>query len=250
MKLMKITVTGADDSTQIPDIIRFTALYPRIEFGILVTSPWSSKGLGRYPSFQWIERLAQYINEDNRDNFSMHLCGKYVKEFFTNPRFIDGISMFSGVFSRMQVNTHNCPATTDLAIVTQNIGNMLAEGIVPILQYDHTNKHTIDLILDNVPPMSVHVVQNDRSHGAGVLPYGGWKAPLEKTVTGYAGGLRPGNVEAQLIAMDSVIHPEQYVWIDAETHLRANDNFSLDLVEDFYKSAAHAPVVRNESELV
>ena len=249
MKLMKITVTGADDSTQIPDILRFIALYPRIEFGILVTSPWSSKGFGRYPSFQWIERLAQYIDNDNRDNFSLHLCGKYVDEFFTNPRFIDGIGMFSRVFSRMQVNTHNCPATTDLAVVTQNIGNMLAEGIVPILQYDHANKKTIDLILDNVPPMSVHCLY-DMSHGAGVLPENGWKAPLEKTITGYAGGLRPGNVEAQLISMDSVIHPEQYIWIDAETHLRTQDTFSLDLVEDFYKTAAGAPVVRNESELV
>ena len=249
MKLMKVTVTGADDSTQIPDILRFTALYPRIEFGILVTSPWSSKGFGRYPSFQWIERLAQYIDDDNRDNFSMHLCGKYVEEFFTNPRFIDGIMLFAHKFSRMQVNTHNCPADTDLAIVTQNIGNMLAEGIVPILQYDHANRKTIDLILENVPPMSVHCLY-DMSHGAGVLPENGWKAPLEKTVTGYAGGLSPLNVDGQLAVMDAVIHPEQYVWIDAETHLRAHDNFSLDLVEEFYTAAANSQVVRNQGELV
>ena len=249
MKLMKITVTGADDSTQIPDILRFTALYPRIEFGILVTSPWSSKGFGRYPSFPWIERLAQYIDADNRHNFSLHLCGKYVDEFFTNPRFIDGIQMFTGAFSRMQINTHNCPAATDLAIVTQNIANMLAENVTPILQYDPANTKIIDTILDNVPPKSVHCLY-DMSHGAGVLPEGGWKAPLEKAVTGYAGGLRPGNVEAQLISMDSNIHPDQYIWIDAETHLRSNDLFDLSHAEDFYKSAAGAPVVRNEGELV
>ena len=74
MKLMKITVTGADDKTQIPDIMRFCALYPRIEFGILVTSPWSAGGFGRYPSFQWIERLAQYIDEHIKEEASAVLA--------------------------------------------------------------------------------------------------------------------------------------------------------------------------------
>lgn len=250
MKLMKITVTGADDKTQIPDIMRFCALYPRIEFGILVTSPWSAGGFGRYPSFQWIERLAQYIDEDNRRNFSMHLCGKYVEEFFQNPRFCDGIMMFAEKFSRMQVNTHNYKMDTDLGIVTLNIGNMLAEGVTPILQYDQANTATINAILDNVPPKSVHCLY-DMSHGAGILQESGWDAPLEKAVTGYAGGLSPENVAAQVEAISAVVHPDEYVWIDAETRLRdAEDAFSMSKVEQFYKAAMNAEGVQNQHELM
>ena len=251
MKLAKITVTGADDHTQIPDILRFIALYPRIEFGILVNSPWSNLGgHGRYPSFQWIERLAQYIDEDNRVNFSLHLCGKYVDEFFTNRRFVDGISMFTRAFSRMQVNTHNYRQELDLAIVTQNIADMLAEGVTPILQYDHANSANIDTILANVPPHSVHCLY-DMSHGAGVLPEEGWTAPLEKVITGYAGGLSKDNVGDQLVAMSVHIPAEQYIWINAETHLRnASDRFDLFLVEDFYKNAARSLVVKIGYELL
>ena len=89
MNLSKITVTGADNKTQIPDILRYLGLYPKLEFGILVHAPWSN-GSGRFPSFAWIESLARWIDDDDRDRFAMHLCGSYVAEFFHHKRFVEG----------------------------------------------------------------------------------------------------------------------------------------------------------------
>jgi hypothetical protein len=247
MILKKVTVTGIDDSTSIPDIHRFIALYPKIEFGVLIRSPWrESKQNARFPTFQWLERLCAYFHEYTRKHFSLHLCGLYVQDFFTNTRFVESIEMFFDYFSRVQINTHNVPYGFSMKTVTQNISNLLSYSVTPILQYDDGNKENIEAILLEVPLGSVHVL-HDMSHGAGKLPEK-WNLPLDINgcMNGYSGGLTPQNVVEEIIRMN--LPENQEIWIDAETYLRTMGEFDLLKAAGFYNAAMLYHTTHNGEE--
>jgi hypothetical protein len=59
-----------------------------------------------------------------------------------------------------------------------------------------------------------------------------WPKPLEDVLCGYAGGLGPDNIEAQLELISKAVGNRE-IWVDMETHVRSNDDqrFDLDKVE-------------------
>ena len=74
----------------------------------------------------------------------------------------------------------------------------------------------------------------DLSGGDGILPT---QWPQSNQYIGYAGGLSPDNLLQQLYAIETVCGSE--IWIDAETHVRSNNDqlFDLDLVDKFLSIA-------------
>lgn len=77
----------------------------------------------------------------------------------------------------------------------------------------------------------------DLSHGAGLLP-AEWPSGFPGRYCGYAGGLSPVNVAAQLDRVAEVAGGP--FWVDAETHLRSGDDqvFDLARVESFLAAAS------------
>ena len=71
----KVTITGADDSTDIRWMRSVSEKFPFAEWGILVSK--SQMGGYRFPSLRWLGRLAQHQSELQT---SVHVCGRWVRQ--------------------------------------------------------------------------------------------------------------------------------------------------------------------------
>jgi hypothetical protein len=238
-----VTVTGADDSVKVSDLLALEKKYPFVEFGILLSK--SQIGMPRFPSHAWLDKLTSY---GSRLKLSGHLCGQYVREFLEGKLHFEKAfdPGTAGIFSRWQINTHGIPANWNQAGLDKSIEGRLAAGQKIIFQWDGVNillySHVLKRVAAAKPDEPVSFLF-DLSHGAGVLP-DSWPALKIDAPVGYAGGLSPDNVAQELEKIAAVA--EAGTWIDAETHLRSNDDrqFDLDQVDRFL--AAAAPYVRSE----
>jgi hypothetical protein len=77
--LDKITVTGADESTQIDDLYSIQEKYPFVEFGILIRSTdiIKSSFYSRFPSVEWLNRLAAK-SQEKKLNLAMDFLLPYI----------------------------------------------------------------------------------------------------------------------------------------------------------------------------
>lgn len=224
-----VTVTGADDSVDPDKLLDLAAKYPLAEFGILVGNHSSVE---RFPSFSWICALQDAI-ERRREapRLSCHLCGHWVSEFLTSKHasipFWDKL-----LWGRVQINTHgeaHPVVLGHLHMTLQTIGTMSGGSVEVIFQRDRQN----DLIFDylKLAGKCMYNVSTlfDTSHGAGALPTE-WPPAIEGARCGYAGGLSPANVAAELDKIATVAGDSPF-WIDAETKLRSEDGEVFDLVK-------------------
>ena len=78
MFLSKVTITGADNSVEHKDLVRLQAQYPFVEWGILFSK--AKMASPRYPSFTWLEKLAQTKQEHPELRLSGHICGRWVRD--------------------------------------------------------------------------------------------------------------------------------------------------------------------------
>lgn len=241
MKLNLVTVTGADDSTPVKDLLEIAEQYPFAEFGILLSR--DSMGHRRFPSSEWINDLVCSILVRKLNvNLSGHLCGAWVRELLvgkwpeTELLAIHPELPRAGVFKRWQINTHAIPHKTKTEALTAVITELGKREQTAIFQFDNVNTNTLFSIkgegCTNVAALY------DLSHGAGVLPTN-WPAPLDDIYCGYAGGLSPENVKEQLKKLEPIVGDRE-IWIDAETHLRSDDDLVFDLkkVRAFLEAAA------------
>jgi hypothetical protein len=75
--LTRVTITGADDSTQFEDLSALSKEVPFVEWGILVST---NRGGGyRFPSDRWMTEFAQWARLE-KWNVAMHVCGLWVSE--------------------------------------------------------------------------------------------------------------------------------------------------------------------------
>lgn len=239
----RVTVTGADDSTKVEDVIRIQQQYPFVEFGILLSA--NSMGMSRFPTKAWIERLRDARDEAGlTSHLSAHICGRWVRqlcadpmpEFFRSP-FFDLI----GIFDRVQLNFHaqtHAVAPTEFALNLVRLAHGPLRQI--ILQYDGVNTVQWNIAKTAGPNVAAF---HDVSHGAGILP-DHWPAPIGN-FCGYGGGLSWQNVGEQIELIDKSCHNNELIWVDAEGRLRSPLNFGggydfldFELVEGYVRRAA------------
>jgi hypothetical protein len=209
----RVTITGADDFTSIDEMHKISEEFPFVEWGILVMP--DRFGRPRYPSLDWIKSL---IKNNAGLKLSLHLCGGYVTNVLTEPAI--GLPAEHGldwsVFKRMQINTHG-EATYfhESRMLTLMKGMNQAYGTEFIFQYDNVNT-AVDVASRAGIICSALF---DLSHGVGRLP-SQWPEPLETIRCGYAGGLGPNNLTAQIrLILDKT--GDIPIWIDMETHVRS-----------------------------
>lgn len=192
-----ITFTGADDHTDISEMIALSKQYP-IEWGILF-SP-SRQGVDpRYPGgdaqsrFLWSGLL-----------MAAHLCGGHSRDI------MDGLSLDIpvdlGFFNRIQIN-HGGPNPRRIEAFRQGWGPRC-------IAQTRATKFPKDTSLDWL---------FDASGGRGVTP-AAWP-PYPGRLVGYAGGIGPDNV-ASIIGEINASGP---YWIDMESGVRTDDRFDLSL---------------------
>lgn len=232
--LRQVTVTGADDSIAPETIVCLAREYPYAEFGILCSK--NNAGMSRFPSQKWLDTMSRI--KEPTTKLSMHLCGTWVRSLCTGDRVVsnDWIASYFGMFNRIQLNFHGQPHRANSSFV-----RALWDFKAPIIfQIDGVNQNLY------AASKTYHVDSYalfDLSGGAGVLPEE-WPKP-DGEYCGYAGGLSPENLAENLAKLSGIVG-EIPIWVDAETHLRSDDDrrFDLDKVGRFLDAAE--PYVREK----
>lgn len=230
-----VTITGADNATSELALSELSAEFPWVEWGILVSR--RQEGSFRFPDRNWIARFLAAIGP--RVNVSMHLCGQWVRRTLMGENvwaeLPEGIAARA---QRVQINTH-----AETLASTASMVNRLSElgDKEFIFQWDGVNDHLAHAVAGYGLKAAALF---DTSGGAGILP-SKWPTPDLRLPCGYAGGLGPDNVSAQLRAIAAICGPPSSVaslctragvfegskafWIDMERRVRTEDDSLLDL---------------------
>ena len=229
MKLRTVTITGADDSISPTDLVVLTQKYPFVEWALLLSST-SIEGPCRFPSYRfpslkWLKELSD--NTSVPLQLSGHFCGTFVTDFIKGklPELDAHFPPWLWqMFQRIQINFHgveHAPKQEFYSVLPQILKNTKKQYI---FQADNVNED----IFWGMQKRGVDAVPLfDLSHGAGVLPEN-WPDPLPGIKCGYAGGLGPDNLEAQIQKIASKVG-EHEIWIDMETNVRSNADKLFDL---------------------
>jgi hypothetical protein len=215
--LQMVTITGADDSTDIQHMIALSREFPFVEWGILVSR--SQEGGFRFPGQRWMKNLFLETVELNM-KFSMHLCGRWVRELLKGSALIGELPYAYFACQRIQINTHAHPHE----LTSRGVDQLLGLDRDLIFQWDGVND---GLALEMLQHTSRVAALYDTSGGAGILP-GNWPVMDERIACGYAGGLGPDNLIEQLSRIEVAAQGRPY-WIDMERSVRSPDDSILDL---------------------
>lgn len=249
MKLVTVTLTGLDTSLDPWSVISLYDRFPFVEFGVLFSKDRQGKE-NRYPSKEWIYQLGnvtRFFREERKKSFPLaaHLCGSYAREVV---EYIDDRHMplpswdtnFNSLchFDRVQLNMSD---ELFKRVSTEDLESLFEEQEV-ILQnhngFDHEElAHSLRSGFNKSDPMRSKIsILFDVSGGTGMLPQG-WAEADESIFCGYAGGLKPENLEEELKKIDAVAGNAN-IWIDMESGVRENDLFSMKKAEKILEIAA------------
>ena len=219
MHIDRVTITGADDSTDIHWMVDMQERFPFVEWGILVSK--SQMGGYRFPSLDWLSRL---IIPQDKLRTSMHVCGKWVREICDGDwsNLILEVGVVAERCQRVQLNFHAHTHKLGDRFLSAAKRASSNSGWQLIFQIDGVN----DGLMNDAKDAGIDAVPlYDLSGGAGVLP-SHWPKQPECVYTGYAGGLGPRNVVEQVEKIKSVANGR--IWIDMETRVRTEDDSRLD----------------------
>lgn len=226
--IKQVTVTGADDSVEPEELVKISEEYPYVEFGILCSK--NNSGYPRFPSIVWMHKLL--LTKLYPMQLSMHLCGRWVRSVCAGDGeiFKDWIVAYFDMFDRIQLNFHGQLHHT---YNTRFFSGLKALSKSIIFQMDDVNNPLYHQAKDwgvNCSPLY------DISGGAGIVSE--YYPKPRSEYDGYAGGLSPSNLKEQLEKLSGIVGKHK-IWIDAETHLRSDDDkqFDLDKVRAFLEIA-------------
>jgi hypothetical protein len=222
MKIDKVTITGADDSTNIGWMQELSKRFPFVEWGILVSH--RNAGTPRFPDRKWVSWLVELCQFEPMQ-LSVHVCGKWVREICKGDwrglwAAHDGLLQ---VAKRVQLNFHAHTHAMSSEFFT--CANLYGQYHQLIFQLDGVNDDLMNRAraarIDAVPLF-------DRSGGIGKVP-DVWPQQTEGVYSGYAGGLGPENLKEELERISQVTQPDGRIWIDMETRVRTEDDQALDM---------------------
>ena len=221
MNIQYVTISGADDTTNIRWMQAISHRFPFVEWGILASNKRGDR-VSRYPSLNWLMEL---YKQQQRDpiNLSFHICGEWVREICRGnwtPIFSNNYRIPNG-FQRVQLNIG---AHTDLISgrFVSEASQRAAENKWSLIFQVGDNMDAFNDVrksgLDIVPLF-------DMSRGRGKTPKQ-WPTQPEGIECGYAGGLGPVNIMFELDRIREVANGP--IWIDMESGVRTNDGKKLD----------------------
>lgn len=229
-KFTRVTFTGADDSVRGVELRAFMQranLPSFIEWGFLVSA--SQEGGKRFPSSARIDEFIEDL-EGVHCFLSMHVCGKWVRQICEGDW--SGLVRHYGMgvlnrFDRIQLNFHADPHVAHPRKFFDEMKRMQkALDFDLILQFDGVNDHLLAQCHQNdINAFPLF----DLSGGKGELPES-WDSGVHACFNGYAGGLGPDNVEAELHKIQAAAGNGEF-WIDMETRIRSFADQQFDLAK-------------------
>jgi len=217
----RVTITGADASVDPTDLVALSKRFPFVEWGILLSK--SQEASPRFPSKTWLRRLHE-LSQTEELLLCGHICGKWVRDICDGAwTILYDCKEFEDMFARFQLNFHAQVHKLDREKFLQGFDNERLYFRQIIFQLDDVNND----ILDVARAAEIDAVALfDTSGGVGRLPES-WPTARD-FYCGYAGGLSPENLNAQLLSISKVAG-EGPIWIDVETRVRSEDDQILDL---------------------
>lgn len=213
MALDLVTFTGPDDRTDPDALVAIARRYPRVEWAVL-SSPKRSGG-PRCPSDAWVARFVAAATGVRK---SAHVADADVDHYIAGePALLAKIT----AFDRVQLNFDQSQAPRSLDALEAALRR---SGPLPILQHHIGNAAMIDALAARGARFAVLF---DASSGKGVRPES-WPAPLAGIECGYAGGLGPHTIGAELPRIAAAAAGRTF-WIDMASSVRdpADDRFDL-----------------------
>lgn len=223
MKIDKVTITGADDNTDILEMVDIQRRYHFVEWGILLSA--KRAGTDRYVSQKRLEKLFMYGGL----KLSAHLCGDYAARMLQLKPYTY-IADNLPYFDRFQIN-YSIPKplngyNTLQALVDQT--HFVNSGPV-ILQLNNNNTYAVNE-LKNVTDLQFLY---DSSGGTGKL-IENIVGPYRGCYTGYAGGINCDNI-TEIAKRITDFDDIRNVWIDMESGVRTDDKLDMDKVVSVLK---------------
>ncbi|MEY2161397.1 hypothetical protein [Rhodanobacter sp. FW106-PBR-LB-2-11] len=217
-----ITLTGADERTDVAALLELLAAHPTLEIGLLYSA--TPEHRNRYPSLGWLHATARAL----AGRCAIHVCGMLARAQLKSGELQDLVRHAR----RVQVNGD--VGRDELPILSSRVHAL-------ITQY---NPRSTDLSL--APESGHHQLLVDASGGRGIGPKH-WRRPETPKRVGFAGGLGPHNLAEQ---MDRILLvAEGDWWIDMEESLRSDDWFDISRAravlaswEGILRDRVHAPV--------
>lgn len=243
MKLETIVCSGPNEQTNIDELIALAQDYPNIEFGIQVSGKKCSKGC---PRFEWIISLYERCLELNfRPNLALHINQDWV-EGFSRTEVPQDLAALLGLFimiddkpkkffNRAQLNFKiGREKDPDLVILERNM--RLYKWIRFIVSYNDSNA-------DFLHRLYLHSCVRfdclyDASAGEAIMAEKYAPPAFPCVFQGYAGGLNPNNVAAELDKISQVNSATETIFIDAEGGLKGeNGYFSISKCRQYVENA-------------
>lgn len=217
--LTTVTITGADDNTDIAQLKELSAEFPFVEWGLLM----SLKRTGlepEYPSLRWLSEFGKTTCAK-----SVHLCGSLARNAYSDrlEQHLDMIHCIVGGVDRVQLNMVELNPIED-----EWIGWLDSHGTQLILQ----TKSFADcehLLSESVTAL------HDVSGGTGVRATQ-FDYPLHHNYCGFAGGLTPDNVGDVVKEIVNNGKGEFEFWVDTQSGVRADGKLDLGKVSRFLQA--------------
>lgn len=214
--ISRVTMTGADERTQLDELLDFADCFPEIEIGLLYTATPEERP--RYPSRGWLVTAATKLS----GRCAIHVCGSGARRELLEGNLTD----LTRHAPRVQVNGRLDVA--EVETLATRVGTI-------ITQHNDANSHLLQVQAAN------HAVLIDGSGGKGISP-DEWLPPSTDKLFGFAGGLGPDNIVHEYLRITPLARPG--TWLDMEGKLRVNDWFSLELAR---QCAAQFRLARSSS---
>jgi len=240
MQLDCIGFCGVDDSVDLQALCDLSVEHPYIEWGILLRP--DKQGLPRYAGAHALEELGRMVSSCAEAGATLrvaaHFCGAdCIRALSGDVAHVCRIREVIG-FRRMQINPtaaneaggwEPAPAAEGLRAVAAALAD-----VELILQVnDETQELARHLFYDPerpAPPNFAALL--DASCGLGVAP-AAHPSPLPGVRCGFAGGMGPDTVLAQLVKVSAACEgqPECTTWIDMESGVRGRDAAGADIFD-------------------
>ena len=249
MKLYKITISGADEHTDVKELVAFIEQYYHykginIELGIQVSPTKASFDSDRY---RWLMKLHEQALGFCYVHLALHINPGWVEQVCAGSiplELIEFMNLFSHhydggvILERIQLNfligREEAPDMDRLHRVIEYYNNL--RFIIP---YNESNKQFInDFFLKyyGYERYNCFDLLYDESHGEGKSPQQWQPAVYPLIPQGYSGGLSPDNIGQ---ALDSIVannKPDTKMWVDAEGKLKGDDgHLSLEKADAFMR---------------
>ena len=238
MKLNKIVLSGANEHTDVKELLALCNAYPFVEIGIQVSGSKASFGSARY---WWLHTLAAHASPKN--HLALHLNQDWVEGFcagkippelntFLNLEHHNGTPVFKRIQLNFKIGREKTP---DMSTLLQTIRFYQPKHKF-IWSYNESNQAFIEQVYQRRFP--IDALLYDSSFGEGIVPSERPAPVFADVYQGYAGGLSPENVEAELQKIQAVVQEHRNIFIDAEGALKGADrHLSLKRCKLFLENA-------------